>query len=172
MEQRCKLSKVVGEVCWGRMDRSRKLSRFGEEMCWGRMNESCKLSRVDVLEHDGEEVWRVQGALGAFGSVCEAIVSWRHIRCEGLRNEISQLMSAYKHELQSVRALLEDFCVLDRKPFSKPTICSCVCKCLGRLLPYHDFAELSCSSHRDLSYFAEVRAYMGHSISTGLGACW
>lgn len=56
---------------------------------------------------EGEEEGRAQGALGAFGSVCEAIVSWRHIRCEGLRNEISQLMSAYKHELQSVRALLQ-----------------------------------------------------------------
>eukprot|EP00884_Botryococcus_braunii_P019984 jgi/Botrbrau1/666/Bobra.0161s0050.1 len=41
-----------------------------------------------------------QGALPAFGSVCDAIVSWRLIRCEGLRNEISQLMTAYKNELQ------------------------------------------------------------------------
>ncbi|KAK9804853.1 hypothetical protein WJX72_008726 [[Myrmecia] bisecta] len=43
-----------------------------------------------------------QGALPSFTSLCEAIVSWRMIRCEGLRNEISQMMQLYKQSLTAI----------------------------------------------------------------------
>lgn len=38
--------------------------------------------------------------MGAFTQLCEAIVSWRHIACEGLRNELSQIMVSYQQSLQ------------------------------------------------------------------------
>lgn len=34
----------------------------------------------------------VQGAGNCFTALCEAIVSWRHVGCEGLHNELIQLM--------------------------------------------------------------------------------
>lgn len=33
-----------------------------------------------------------QGAGSCFTALCEAIVSWRHVGCEGLHNELIQLM--------------------------------------------------------------------------------
>ena len=47
----------------------------------------------------------VQGGLRAFTPLCEAIVSWRQIQCEGLSNEIVQLMQLYKQNLAPVRFL-------------------------------------------------------------------
>lgn len=40
-----------------------------------------------------------QGAGNCFPSLCEAIVSWRHVGCEGLHNELIQLMQGYKAQL-------------------------------------------------------------------------
>ncbi len=34
----------------------------------------------------------MQGAGNCFTALCEAIVSWRHVGCEGLHNELIQLM--------------------------------------------------------------------------------
>mmetsp|Transcript_9191 Transcript_9191/g.26329 ORF Transcript_9191/g.26329 Transcript_9191/m.26329 type:complete len:907 (-) Transcript_9191:548-3268(-) len=42
-----------------------------------------------------------QGAMGAFTQLCEAVVSWRHIGCEGLQNELSQIMKSYQSTLQA-----------------------------------------------------------------------
>lgn len=39
------------------------------------------------------------GTIGAFVPLCEAVVSWRAIGCEGLRNELTQLMQGYKQQL-------------------------------------------------------------------------
>lgn len=36
----------------------------------------------------------VQGAGNGFTALCEAIASWRHVGCEGLHNELIQLMQA------------------------------------------------------------------------------
>ena len=36
----------------------------------------------------------VQGAGNCFTALCEAIVSWHHVGCEGLHNELIQLMQA------------------------------------------------------------------------------
>ena len=41
----------------------------------------------------------MQGAGGCFTALCEAIVSWRHVGCEGLHNELTQLMQGYKAQL-------------------------------------------------------------------------
>jgi hypothetical protein len=43
-----------------------------------------------------------QGALGGFSKVCEAIVSWHALHCEGLANELVQIMCLYKQRLESV----------------------------------------------------------------------
>lgn len=43
-----------------------------------------------------------QGALGGFAKLCEAIVSWHSLRCEGLANELVQIMRLYKTTLESV----------------------------------------------------------------------
>ncbi|PRW61530.1 transportin-1-like isoform X1 [Chlorella sorokiniana] len=40
-----------------------------------------------------------QGAGNCFTALCEAIVSWRHVGCEGLHNELIQLMQGYKEQL-------------------------------------------------------------------------
>ncbi|EFN51057.1 hypothetical protein CHLNCDRAFT_59360 [Chlorella variabilis] len=40
-----------------------------------------------------------QGAGGCFTVLCGAIVSWRHVGCEGLHNELIQLMQGYKAQL-------------------------------------------------------------------------
>ncbi|KAI3424477.1 hypothetical protein D9Q98_010027 [Chlorella vulgaris] len=40
-----------------------------------------------------------QGAGNCFTPLCEAIVSWRHVGCEGLHNELIQLMQGYKLQL-------------------------------------------------------------------------
>ena len=47
-----------------------------------------------------------EAALDAWAALCEALASWRHIRCEGLLNELTQLMHLYKANLVSVRAAL------------------------------------------------------------------
>ena len=36
---------------------------------------------------------------GAFTPLCEAVVSWRELSCEGLRNELIQVMAGYKAQL-------------------------------------------------------------------------
>ena len=41
----------------------------------------------------------VQGAAVAFTSLCEAVVSWQHIRHEGLRTKITRIMQMYKAKL-------------------------------------------------------------------------
>ena len=38
----------------------------------------------------------------AFTPLCEAIVSWRQLHCEGLQNQIIQLMQLYKQNLAAV----------------------------------------------------------------------
>ena len=45
----------------------------------------------------------LQGALKGWVPLCEAIVSWHAIRCEGLRHELAQLMQAYQGNLAKVR---------------------------------------------------------------------
>lgn len=40
-----------------------------------------------------------QAAGNCFTALCEAIVSWRHVGCEGLHNELIQLMQGYKAQL-------------------------------------------------------------------------
>ena len=45
----------------------------------------------------------LQGAVQAFGTLCEAITSWQHIHCQGLTNEIIHLMQMYKHTFQQVK---------------------------------------------------------------------
>ncbi len=40
-----------------------------------------------------------QGAAVAFTSLCEAVVSWQHIRHEGLRTKITRIMQMYKAKL-------------------------------------------------------------------------
>lgn len=37
----------------------------------------------------------LQGAGNCFTGLCEAIVSWRHVGCEGLHNELIQLMQVW-----------------------------------------------------------------------------
>lgn len=44
----------------------------------------------------------VQGVLGAWVQLCEAVASWRLIQDEGLRNELSVIMQAFKANLVSV----------------------------------------------------------------------
>ena len=44
-----------------------------------------------------------EAALDAWSELCEALASWRHIRCEGLLNELTQLLHLYKANLASVR---------------------------------------------------------------------
>ena len=46
----------------------------------------------------------LQGALPAFVGVCEAVTSWRHIRDEGLLNEMIQIMRLYKQHLSACGA--------------------------------------------------------------------
>lgn len=41
----------------------------------------------------------MQGALPGFVGICEAVTSWRHIRDEGLLNEMIQIMQLYKQHL-------------------------------------------------------------------------
>lgn len=41
------------------------------------------------------------GALGGFPLLCEAITSWRQLACEGLRNELSQIMHSFRAKLQA-----------------------------------------------------------------------
>jgi hypothetical protein len=41
----------------------------------------------------------VQGVLGAWVQLCEAVASWRMIQDEGLRNELSVIMQAFKANL-------------------------------------------------------------------------
>ena len=40
-----------------------------------------------------------EAALDAWSALCEALASWRHIRCEGLLNELTQLLHLYKANL-------------------------------------------------------------------------
>ncbi len=40
--------------------------------------------------------------MGGFTKVCEAITSWRVVRCEGLANELVQIMTLYKQTLGSM----------------------------------------------------------------------
>jgi len=42
-----------------------------------------------------------EAALDAWTALCEALASWRHIRCEGLLNELTQLLHLYKANLVS-----------------------------------------------------------------------
>lgn len=44
----------------------------------------------------------MQGAVRSFSQLCEAVTSWRQIQCEGLRNEIVQLLQLYKQNLEPV----------------------------------------------------------------------
>jgi hypothetical protein len=44
-----------------------------------------------------------QGALGSFGPLCEAITSWRVVRCEGSSNQLIQLMQLYRENLAKAR---------------------------------------------------------------------
>ena len=46
----------------------------------------------------------LQGALKGWVPLCEAIVSWHIIRCDGLRHDLMQLMHAFKSNLAKVRA--------------------------------------------------------------------
>lgn len=39
------------------------------------------------------------GGNAVFTSLCEAIVSWRELKCEGLRNELQQLVAGYRDKL-------------------------------------------------------------------------
>ena len=48
----------------------------------------------------------VQGAVRAFTPLCEAVTSWRQIQCEGLSNEIIQLMQLYKQNFAPVGCTL------------------------------------------------------------------
>ena len=44
-----------------------------------------------------------QGALKGWVPLCEAIVSWHIIRCDGLRHDLMQLMQAFKANLVKAR---------------------------------------------------------------------
>ena len=47
----------------------------------------------------------VQGALKGWVPLCEAIVSWHVIRCEGLHHELAQLLQAFQGNLAKVGLL-------------------------------------------------------------------
>ena len=52
------------------------------------------------------QVGGLQGALKGWVPLCEAIVSWHAIRCEGLRHELAQIMQAFQGNLAKVGLLL------------------------------------------------------------------
>lgn len=62
-----------------------------------------------------------EAALDAWGALCEALASWRHIRCEGLLNELTQLLHLYKANLVTVRAAPGE--AADRAP-TLPAVCA------------------------------------------------
>ena len=47
----------------------------------------------------------MQGAINAFVPLCQAVTSWVKIQCEGLNNEVIQIMQAYKQNFQTVSLL-------------------------------------------------------------------
>lgn len=47
-----------------------------------------------------------EAALPAFQMLCSAFASWRRIACEGLRNEMAQILQLYKTNL-AARGLWE-----------------------------------------------------------------
>ena len=59
-----------------------------------------------ALQADAQRVRAVQGAVRAFTPLCEAVTSWRQIQCEGLNNEIIQLMQLYKQNFAPVGCTL------------------------------------------------------------------
>ena len=60
---------------------------------------SCLLHSGRTCTDRSKLNWVVQGALPAFVGICEAVTSWRHIRDEGLLNEMIQIMQLYKQHL-------------------------------------------------------------------------
>ena len=68
-----------------------------------------------------------EAALDAWAALCEALASWRHIRCEGLLNELTQLLHLYKANLVSVRALR---CRVANQNLRQCMICGCICNTL------------------------------------------
>ena len=48
----------------------------------------------------------VQGALKGWVPLCEAIVSWHIMRCDGLRHDLMSLMQAFKANLAKVSSYL------------------------------------------------------------------
>ena len=77
-----------------------------------------------------------QGALKGWVPLCEALVSWHIIRCDGLRHDLIQLMQAFKGNLAKVR-LLRDCALLCSACTSRVDSCCCtavlLCLCTASL---------------------------------------